>query len=493
MPSATTQLAPSNQPRRLALLVAIIAFPLALAALFIFAIEQGADFLTFGVMALAFLALAGIFLLTNGAINAQWCTAPGYMTIVAAIEFVLIPFSRFLAGDDQVDSIYLKAMTYLLIGFSMFWIACWMLRRPYTFSFLPEFPAGRTRVVLSASLLFVVGVSAKLVLWRMGVIGYEAATQRYTADISLVGSLGATSQALTMAMLISGIEVIGNRTSSFPVRVLFTASVLLDLGFGLISGMKIEFLMPIFVLVLLLGIIRGRLPRLAWALPLFYLVLQPFVLAYRTNLNSGYAEQINTVGGLSSAIGKSFEDVLSGNISQSRGNRTYFDTAGSRLSVLALFHNVLQLPSPDLLNGDEKLWMAPFYPFIPRPLWKGKPNFDKGLRMSEALGIGRGSSTNVPGIADLYALGGIVGIVTGMFVWGGCLQIYMNQIGQGLSEKGTFIYVMILLGITNIERDIVPLIGAAVEGACIYLVIARVVYGGNLFSMRALNSPQPAR
>jgi hypothetical protein len=488
MSSNLTDTSTISVRRGSALLIAIVALPLTLAAFFIFGADLGQDFIAFGVMGICFLALAGIFLFTTGPLSAQWCTAPGYMTIVASLEFVVIPFSRFVSGDDRIDSYYLKAMVYLLFGFAMFWLACWILKKPYTFDFMPQLPAGAPRAVIGAFLLFGVGTAGKVILWKLGIIGYEAATMRYTADISAVGMLGIAGQCLTMAMLISGIEVIGKRSKSFGIRLLFIGSAALDLGFGLISGMKVEFLSPIFALVMLLGITQKRLPRLAWALPLFYLLLQPFVLAYRMNLNAGYSAQINTVEGLTSALTKSVEDMLSSNTSFGRGHRSYFDTAGSRLSVLTLFHNVLQLPSPDLLNGDETLWMAPFYPFIPRVLWKEKPIFDKGIRMSEALGIGRTSSTNVPGIADLYALGGIPGIAVGMFIWGGCLQMYMNSMRRGLSERELFLYVMILLVLTNIERDIIAMIGGVVESTCIYLVMSWLVYGGRLFSMKSANA-----
>jgi hypothetical protein len=106
--------------------------------------------------------------------------------------------------------------------------------------------------------------------------------------------------------------------------------------------------------------------------------------------------------------------------------------------------------------------------------------------MSEALGIGKVSSTNVPGIADMYALGGIGGILIGMFLWGICLQLLMNRIGRGLGEKGTFIYIGLLWRLTNIERDMVAMIGGAVETVCILLVLSKVVYGGPLFSLRSI-------
>jgi hypothetical protein len=61
----------------------------------------------------------------------------------------------------------------------------------------------------------------------------------------------------------------------------------------------------------------------------------------------------------------------------------------------------------------------------------------------------------------------------------------MNNIGAGLTERGTFIYLSMLYVLTDIERDMVPLIGAAVEGAIATLVLSKIIYGGPLFSMRA--------
>jgi hypothetical protein len=467
------------------LLIAVFLLPLSLISFLIFAFDRGPDFLAFGTMAICFLGLAAIFLQSNGSIITQWYTASGFMTLLAALEFVAIPFSRFINGDDQIDEYYLRAIVYLLLGFSAFWLACWILKKPNSLSFAPEFRAGHPRVLFAVSVLFVCGTTADIILWKLGAIGYEATTMRYTADISAVGALTTAGQSLEMAMLVSGIEVLGKHSKSLGIRLIFVSSFILTLGFGLISGMKFEVLMPLFTLAVLLGITRKRMPRFVWALPLLYLGLQPFVLAYRMNLNAGYGAQIGTIDGLTSTMAKSAEDAIGEQSSLAGAHRSAFETAGARLSVLTLFHNVLQLPSPDLLNGDETVWLAPIYPFIPRPLWKNKPIFNKGQRMSEALGIGRVSSTNVPGIADLYALGGTVGIVSGMFIWGACVQLFMNSVRGGLTERGTFLYVLLLFPLTNLERDIVASIGGAVETACILMVFSKLIYGGPLFSMRS--------
>lgn len=477
---------PAQPTRGWALWVLLVAFPLALVSFLLVGIDRGEDFLLFGVMAILFLGLAAAFVATNGSLNAQWCTAPGFMTLLAALQFVAIPFLRFVNGDDQVDAYYLQAMTYLLLGFSVFWIACWLLKRPHRFEFVSEFGTGQFRITIAVTLLFALGMIGNLALWKLGILGYEVAGAHADASSSAIGALNALARLLTLAMLVSGIEVFGKHSKQPVIRFIFVSSAFFGLAFGLISGMKIEVLMPIFTLALLIGITQRRLPALIWTLPVLFVLLQPFVNAYRANLNAGYAGQINTIDGLTNALTKSFEDLTAGNPTSQRGlSRSAFDRYGSRLSDLALFHNVLQLPSADLLNGDETIWMAPFYPFIPRSFWPGKPVFNKGVRMSEAMGIGINTSTNVPGIADLYVLGGIAGILVGMFIWGAVIQIFMNSMVGGLSEKGVFIYVTVLYSLTNIERDMVAMIGGTVEGACITLILAKIIYGGKFFSLKS--------
>lgn len=465
-------------------MVLIAGLPVALISYLLLAIDLGDDFLMFGIMAIVFLSLAGVFIVSNGSLNAQWCTAPSFMTLLAALQFVAVPFLRFIIGEDHIDAYYLRAMALLLLGYGVFWAVCLFLKKPYRFAFEPEFGDNVPRIHFVAIALFVVGTIANMVTWKLGILSYGASDVKSATGTSNVAALVEVGRLLIVSMLISGIEVLGKHSRSAAMHVILGASFLLSLAFGLISGLKIAVLMPVFALALVVGITRRRLPRLLLVLPILFALLQQFVNSYRANLNAGYGAQINTVSGLTSAIGKSVQDAISGNRTEVQ-YQSELDRFGSRLSELALFHSVLQLPSPDLLNGDETIWLAPVYPLIPRPLWKGKPSFNKGQRMSEALGYGINNSVNVPGVADLYVLGGTGGIVVGMLLWGLVLQLYMNNIDTGLTERGTLIYVALLFALTDIERDIVAMIGGAVEGALITLILSKIVYGGPIFSMRA--------
>jgi hypothetical protein len=160
------------EPRGRGLLVLVIGLPILLASFLILAIDQGDDFLMFGIMGIVFLSLAAVFIVSNGSLNAQWCTAPSFMTLTSALQFVAIPLQRFIVGYDHVDANYLKAMALLLIGFSVFWSVCLLLKKPYRFEFFPEFGNSVPRIHFAAIVLMILGALASLVLWRLGILSY---------------------------------------------------------------------------------------------------------------------------------------------------------------------------------------------------------------------------------------------------------------------------------------------------------------------------------
>ena len=53
-------------------------------------------------------------------------------------------------------------------------------------------------------------------------------------------------------------------------------------------------------------------------LPLLLVLIYPFVVAYRSNLNNGYRTQVNTVAGQEVVLEKSFDDVVLSRPQQAR-------------------------------------------------------------------------------------------------------------------------------------------------------------------------------
>jgi hypothetical protein len=136
-----------------------------------------------------------------------------------------------------------------------------------------------------------------------------------------------------------------------------------------------------------------------------------------------------------------------------------------------------------MLNGDEIVWMAPIYPLVPRFLWPGKPVLNKGVRLSIVLGRGGQTSSALTPIGDLYAVYGTQGVVIGMFVWGVCLQLYMNWIGgRNSAEKGLFIFMLMLHSLLAFEVDYTALVAGAVQTLLVAVVVSFVIYGSSASS-----------
>jgi len=433
----------------------------------------------FAVLALTYLGLYGV---RGGALFA----APVLLTIEALVDFFGIPTWRFVTGDDQVDPAYVRAMFLILIGFTAFWIGTLLLMRDARFRFAPRTKTTSDRVIAMSSIFFVLGLGAKLVLWKTGLLAYTADLNLQDSTLPAVQWLDTVAGTLNAALLVSAIEVLGKKSKAPFIRFIFFASVVFSLTFGAISGMKGEILIPILILVLIYSITNARIPRIA----LLPVLIFPFVTAYRNNLNNGYRSQVNTVAGLATVVQKSFTDVVESNLTLGEHAGYGFDATTQRLSILGDVRDVIDLPDPSLLNGDEKVWMAPIYPFIPRFLWKGKPILDKGRRLSVALGRPNTTSSASTPIGDLYSLYGTWGVPVGMFIYGICMQIYMNSMRGALSENQLFVYFVMLNGFLNLEKDVVTQVAGIVTLGLIAFILAYVIYGRSPSALRPVRSPR---
>jgi hypothetical protein len=325
--------------------------------------------------------------------------------------------------------------------------------------------------------MLILGVGGKLILWKTGLFSYTADYALRESDFAIIQWLAFLSNLLEAALVVSSIEVFKKRAAEPLVRIVFYLAIVFSIGFGAISGMKETAITPILYILLAYGITKGRVPRMVFLLPLSLVFISPFVNAYRVNLNSGYRDQANTIAGLGDALHKTFSDVVEAPASRGETVGNSVDDLTGRLSALTYVHDVVGLPDPSLLNGDEKVWLAPVYPLIPRFLWKNKPVLNKGQRLSLAMGLPATTSSAVTPIGDLYSLYGTCGVAVGMLLWGAGLQLYMNRIGRGsLSEKGLFIYILMLTQLINLESDVVALVAETVQLGIVVVIMSNIIY-----------------
>ena len=409
-----------------------------------------------------------------------WISAPALLTIEALIYFAVIPSWRFVKGDDLVDAGFSHAMLLILIGFGGFWLGSLILLKKTDIQFVPRTLHTTERVAFVSAAMCVLGIAGNVILWRLGLLSYLADEVTREANQGIVQWLIVLANMLTAALAVSTIEVLGKKSNNLLIKLVFVLSLAASIGFGLISGMKGNILSPFIVIVLIYGVTNGRMPRSAILLPvLLIVVVYPFVGAYRRNLNSGYRAQVDTVDGLEATLSKSIGDAfLTLGSNSTTAENGYSEEATIRLSYLSYIRDVIGLPAPSMLNGDERVWLAPIYPLVPRFLWKGKPVLDKGVRLSIALGLGDATTSVSTPIGDLYSIYGPYGVVAGMFVWGACLQLVMNSLGrEAISEIRVFIYISMIRELTNLESDVVSLVAGIVQLGIVVLLLAYIVYG----------------
>jgi hypothetical protein len=427
-----------------------------------------------------FVMLAFGYLSLHGILGTAWISIPVLLTIEALAGFLFIPLWRFAAGDDQVDAGYTHAMLLVLIGFATFWIGSLVLKQESGLRFVPKFPDTPTRVTLISSAMLGLGVVGNLMLWKAGLFAYAADSELRASSLGIIQWLNFLVNLLPAALLVSSIEVVGKRSKDPSIRIVFWLSIFFSIGIGMISGMKSGPVGPLIIVTLVYSITNRQIPRKALLLPLLLVVfIFPFVNAYRNNLNRGYRDQFNTVSGVEATFTQSFNDAFLAYGSSSAGARAQSSReATARFSYLSYVRDIVELPSPAMLNGDERVWLAPIYPLVPRFVWKEKPVLNKGQRLSYLLGRGTESSSALTSIGDLYAMYGAYGVAVGMLVWGACLQLYMNWIGRrGTTEKSLFFYLIMLPELLNLESDSVALVAGTVQLFIIAVIMSYVIYG----------------
>jgi hypothetical protein len=406
------------------------------------------------------------------------------VTIIGLVEFIAVPTWRLINGDDRMDSKFVPALSMVLVGYVALWVGSWALMKEGRLRFVPEATSTPTRTVFVSLCMLIVGVAASVIEWKLGIYSYMRDTR--SEATAAAQWLNSGAQLLGGAVLISGIEVLGKK-NTVAMRLIFCLSLGLMFGFGVISGMKGEVLKPFLLVVLVYAITRGRIPRMSWLLiPFLIVVVYPFATAYRKNLDTGYRAQATTLEGLEATVGKSFSDAFGASLTDSKAVSTNVDSSTSRLSLLTCVRDLISIGNMSLLEGDEKVYLAPFYPLIPRFLWKDKPVLDKGRRLSVALGHPATTSAAITPIGDLYSLYGWFGVAAGMLLYGIGAELFMNKLGGSLSEKGVFFLLVVIPVLTNMERDVVSSIAAGFQSCLLFLLMAYIVYGGRLFSLRTM-------
>ncbi|HET7215969.1 MAG TPA: hypothetical protein VFL79_20430 [Terriglobia bacterium] len=414
---------------------------------------------------------------------------PVFLTLLMLVRFGVAPLACFLDEKNLSPDFggqygyLLQALEYIIIGMLAFWAGCLLAARHGSAGRLEPIErigtnarAGYT--TLTWTLVIYAGVFAiKLYLLHAHLYDYVGAWKDYYANLSLLQVLG-TAARLGGAGVLAFITIERcYHSSDAPCRLLFWLILASEVAWGLASGMKAHALQPLTIVAIISSLVERRLKK-RWVAA----VLLAMVAVYPFSNN--YRRLVREKGGLSSpgeVIAAGRQALFSTQASASGASgwaRSGWQMSVKRLDMLTSVGLVLWLGRrARLLRGDERWWMLPYYPFIPRFMWPSKPVLDKGLRFSAATGSVATSSLAITYPGDLYALYGLPGIVLGMLLLGVVCQALTNTITIGFDKRRLFVYAAMFISVSHLEADAFGYLTSLLKTFALLSVAALVIYG----------------
>lgn len=456
------------------------------------ALFRGLDDTEFVALVVLFAAASLAFVISQGHFSSRRIfEIPCFLTVACFLEFGLVPLVRHLGVDPYFDTFpiaddrtLVRSLLYLIVGMVGFWAGCICLlrRKSRREGLLPTEqsrpdPPSRSHILLFAAILWAISFSAKLYMLKLHIYFYVGSLDTYYSNLASAQILGFLAPFGGLALIIVAIERFSG-TFDPKVNFYFWAIFISECAWGLISGMKGQLLQNFLLVGVVVSFLRLRIAK-RWVLGFVVglVLIYPLFDEYRSLTRGPSPIQIRSA----SEAFRTQQLALLGAAQRTNGSSGWVE-AGlqstlARLDLLESVNGIVSLGSETSeLQGDERLWMIPLYPFVPRFIWKSKPILDKGRRFSEVLGHGNSTSTAVTYPGDLYLSLGVPGVMVGMFLLGIVAQRVTNIVRYGFRKKDLFFYAAIFLACTNIEIDAFSFWAGLIRAVVTIGAIAWLVY-----------------
>src|SRR5919108_565430 len=325
------------------------------------------------------------------------------------------------------------------------------------------------------------------VLWlfyvlTLGVRAYEVYTTGMNRSLAAFGArnenvaeiqfFGIVDSVGTWCFIVFTIERFSHPAERF-LRGLFRVAFVIECLFGLLHGMKSALLMPFFLAAAVFALINKKLNKSWFFAPfLALIVIYPLFNFARQQRDDG-TKGIVGVQSWVAAVGHAQESTLD----TSEWLTSGWDSTVQRLALLQDMALVMNLGDrAEWLRGDERWWMVPFYPFVPRFIWPSKPVLIKGQRFSIATGSTASNSMAITIPGDLYLEFGFPGLVIGMFLSGMLGQWLTNMIGGHLRKESLVIYTGVFWSVVFLESGVFDSVTGLMKTLVLLWVFVKVIY-----------------
>jgi hypothetical protein len=385
---------------------------------------------------------------------------PIFVTILAFVDFGLAPLGCFLTGVELDPSFhgdyqpFIHALALVVLGMMAFWAGAHVFAQERPTSEKPAATSERAvasppidRVVVWAVISYCGAFLLKAYFLQNFGFGYGASEQVYFKHLAAVQVANLIFQLGTYALVILAIER-SFHPFSLERKVLFWVIFVPECFWGLLSGMK-STLLQNFVLVAIVSSLAERKLKKGWVIAAFLglVLMYPFSMRYR-DLVRGRSREGMDLSGAAQISSLAFDEATRDDSTPVGWLGSGASATLSRLNLLQSFALVMSLgPRADLLKGDERWWMLPVYPFVPRFLWPTKPILDKARRFSVALGYGDQTSTALTYPGDLLLEYGLPGLLVGMLLFGLVAQWLTNRFRVPGSKRCLFVYTGMFISV----------------------------------------------
>ena len=416
---------------------------------------------------------------------------PNLLSLLAFVDFGLAPlvcyfvFGQFNPSFHGRDGQFVRSLAYVVLGMMAFWAGTHVVewrKAAVTGAALAQERASTTSSPLGPAVMWALGLYSVAFLvktYLLANFGYDygLSLDVYFRHLGAMQVANVTFQLGTYALVILAIER-SFHPFSLERKALFWLVFATECLWGLLSGMKANLLQN-FVLVAVVSSMTERKLKKGWlaAAVLGLVVVYPFSIQYRELLRT----RANDAMGVEDT-----GQILNSALDQATGTESTVggwteSGAGSAISRLNLLQSVAALmslgPRADRLKGDERWWMLPFYPFIPRLLWRHKPILDKGRRFSIALGYGDQTATALTYPGDLCFVFGVPGLLIGMFLFGLVAESSTRLLNVPGSKQHLFVYTgLVLTMIFLVELDAFDFWCTLIRSFVILCIVGRLAY-----------------
>lgn len=322
--------------------------------------------------------------------------------------------------------------------------------------------------------VYAVGLSARLVMIALGRYSYV------TSDLS-----GAVTQSSPTAAMLSHLEFLTTvgllllayacfQSRTRTARRLLALALVLEIPFGLLSGMRSFLLLRLLGVMVTYMLVRRRVPTGASVAMLAVLaVITPFTNAYRGEVRDASGTTVGARGAaelIPALLGATLREISPRDVVSGPS-----DFVTSRLRLVDEVAVVGQrAPSEINFIPASDTMVEATTVLIPRAIWADKPVYSVGLQYARDFWNQPDSivSSRSPAYAgDAYYRGGWVGLVMLMALLGGLMAAVSTSLSPRLYPPAIPMFIVAWTLLMNIEGTL-PLLGAGLVQALLITAVA---------------------